>query len=667
MTTNTAAISARRELRLRCPNLLRSVWLTFAVALLSGSILVPASPSPGPWTPLFKGIDLAVGTNDPAIPGNFPRLQVVRCVRIDLTDPDIRLFATPRASGYAPESRETLTQSVPNFLRQNLLQIASDANYYDAFPGGSDPTAEGISCEASGLQICTGQVVSAQTTADESANVRTCSLLFSTNNHPFVVFVNSPPGTNTTGIYTAITGYYPLVSNGVNIAAAAATSYPDSFIHGVQPRTAFGVSQDNRYLYLMTLDGRQNGYSDGALDTETAYWLMQFGAWNGINMDGGGSTAMYMADSAGNAVGLNHSSYLSAYGHERYVGSHFGVYAKALPGPVNDVTAFPDDTAASISWTTTSASTSLVQYGPTPSLGFASPFSAAMVTNHSALLTNLAPGTLYYYRVFSSDGINQYSAGPFVFTTLNYATTNLLFDFTNVWTYGTANLDGVNWTAPAYDDSGWAGSGPGLLWVDTRGFPNASIPLPMLTQMPANGVNPYPTYYFRTHFNFTNNLKGVTLLVSDYLDDGAVFYLNGQEINRLRMPATPIVNATLASGFACSGDATCPDNWSVSGDLATNLVTGDNVLAVEAHNYNAGSPDITFGLALSYTEPYAAPPALNIQQSNSIATVTWSRGGFALQQASSPVGPWTAVPGPVVLSPYSTTNTGQAVYYRLIK
>jgi Phosphodiester glycosidase/Purple acid Phosphatase, N-terminal domain len=642
------------------------------VLLMFARFNLTASPLPGPWTPIFKGIDLAYGTNNPSISGNFPRWQTVRCVRIDLTDPDIRLFTTPRASSYVAESRETLTQTVPDFLQAYSLQIASDANYYSANPGGSDPSSEGISCEVFGLQMCTGTVVSAQSSADTTIDTRTAALLFSTNNTPHVAFVNRPPGTNTTGIYTAITGYYPIVSNGVNIGAAAATSYPDSFIHQVQPRTAFGVSQNGRYLYLMTIDGRQPGYSDGALDTETAYWLMQFGAWNAINMDGGGSTAMYMADTSGNPIGLNHSSYLASYGHERYIGSHFGVYAKPVPGQINEVNAMPNDTTATITWTSLTATDSSAQYGTTSNLGLSSSYSAAMVTNHTVLLTGLTPGTMYYYTVNSSDGSNQYSSGPYIFTTL--AVTNAIFDFTNSWTYDTENLDGINWTAPNYDDSGWSGSGPGLLWVDTRGFANANIPLPMLTQMPSNPStgNPYSTYYFRTHFSYSNSLAGLSLVFTDYLDDGAVFYLNGTEIQRVRMPAYPttIVNSTLASGYACSnsvdyGDAVCPDNWRVSGDLSTNLVVGDNVLAVETHNYNPASPDITFGLSLSATTALGAPPQLTIEQSGSIVTVSWSQTGFTLQQAGSPNGPWSNVPGPVVSSPYVITNTGAGQYYRL--
>jgi hypothetical protein len=635
-----------------------------------------ASPTPGGWTPLFKGVEHAVGTNDPSIPGSFPERQVVHCIRVDLTDPDVHLFATPKTSNYAEDSRETLTQSVPNFLRQNLLQIAADADFYSANPGGSDPNSEGISCEVFGLQISRGEVVSPMTSSDAAGDPRFASILFSTNNQASFVFNNRPPGTNTAGIYTAITGYYPIVSNGVNIGAAAINSYPDSFIHQVQPRTAYGLTKDSKYLLLLTIDGRQPGYSDGALDSETAYWMLQFGAWNAINMDGGGSTALYMADTAGNPVAVNHSSYLPAYGHERYIGSHFGVSAKPLPGFINDVNALPDDTAATVTWGTTNPATSLVQYGPTTDLGSATPYSAVMVTNHSALLTGLSPGTDYFYRVFSSDGANQYSSGFLSFTTTNYANSNLVFDFTNAWSYGTANLDGVNWTAPNYDDSGWAGSGPGLLWIDTRGSANPSIPLPMITQMPGNPAtsSPYPTYYFRTHFTFTNSLNGVTLAATTYLDDGALFYLNGTEVYRLRMPNYPaaILNTTLATGYACSnnvdyGDAVCPDFWSVSGNLMTNLLVGDNVLAAEVHNYNPGSPDITFGLSLSYMTPSSLPPQLNIQQTNSVLTLSWDRGGFTLQQANSPAGPWVNVPGPIVSSPFSTNNSGTTLFFRLLK
>ena len=636
-----------------------------------------AGPTPGPWEAIFKGVDLARGTNTPGIAGNFPRLQVVRCVRVDLTDQDIQFFATPPASNPSFESRETITQTTMHFLEQYHLQVACDANYYDT-PQGALPGSEGVNADVYGLQISDGVVVSPATSRDLAVqdHRHDAAVLFTTNNQPRLVFENRPPGTNTAGIYTAVCGYYPIVSNGVNIGAATITAYPDSWNHQPQPRTAFGFSKDNRYFYIMTIDGRQMVpgayYSDSALDTETAYWIMQFGAWNAVNMDGGGSTALYMADSAGKPIPLNHSSDMAQYGHDRYVGSNFGLYAKPLPGFFNDINAQPDDTAATITWTTTAAATSQVKYGLTTSLDLQTDLLPEMVTNHAVLLGGLTPNTEYYFSAVSGDGTTLHQSDSYYFTTTNYATTNAIFDLTNTWTYTDDDLDGVNWTAPSYDDSNWIGSGPGLLWVDTRGFANPNIPVPMNTEMPYNPATGYPyiTYYFRTHFNFTNSLRGASLVITDYIDDAAVFYLNGVEVYRLRMPPapTPIYNSTLAPAYACGGDATCPDYLFISGDAMTNLVAGDNVLAAEVHNYNPGSPDITFGVALGYTEPYAVSPRLDMALSNGGSALSWSRGGFTLESASQLTGPWTPVSGPsgpVVSSPFTVTNTGPARYFRL--
>ena len=93
------------------------------------------------------------------------------------------------------------------------------------------------------------------------------------------------------------------------------------------------------------------------------------------------------------------------------------------------------------------------------------------------------------------------------------------------------------------------GAVAGVLWADGNGF-NAAVPQES-TQMPLNPSTlptyPYITYYFRTHFTFTNSLAGVTLIFSNYIDDGAVFYLNGAEIYRQNMPAGPVDYLSSAS------------------------------------------------------------------------------------------------------------------------
>src|ERR1043166_4255482 len=156
-----------------------------------------------------------------------------------------------------------------------------------------------------------------------------------------------------------------------------------------------------------------------------------------------------------------------------------------------------------------------------------------------------------------------------------------VISITNVWRYQqTSNFDGVNWTAPAFNDSSWS-SGPALLYVEN----NVAV-TPRNTPLILGQI----TYYFRTHFQYSNALAGIGLTFSILVDAGAVFYLTGLEIQRLRMPAPPqsISYGTLATSTPTGGDATSFDVFTVSGDVLTNLTFGDNVLAVEVHQNSAG-------------------------------------------------------------------------------
>ena len=63
-------------------------------------------------------------------------------------------------------------------------------------------------------------------------------------------------------------------------------------IGGRNPRTAIGYTKDN-HLIMMTADGRE-GASIGLTLMETASLMKEFGCINAMNLDGGGSTVMYV-------------------------------------------------------------------------------------------------------------------------------------------------------------------------------------------------------------------------------------------------------------------------------------------------------------------------------------------------------------------------------------
>src|SRR6266404_4138159 len=172
--------------------------------LLSHAMASRADLIVGPWTPIFKGVDHAVATNCPpttvinnGMSITDSTLQVVHCVRVDLTDPDVQLFTSPRASSWSAESRETLSLTVSNFIRNYKVQIAADANFYSVNPGGSDPSSEGLPAEVEGFLVCTGQVVS-----PISSDGRYATMLFNTNNVPSFNFDTRRSATDTNGIWT---------------------------------------------------------------------------------------------------------------------------------------------------------------------------------------------------------------------------------------------------------------------------------------------------------------------------------------------------------------------------------------------------------------------------------------------------------------------------------
>lgn len=64
------------------------------------------------------------------------------------------------------------------------------------------------------------------------------------------------------------------------------------------PRSAVGISADGRTLFLVAVDGRQEGHSQGVTLAELARIFLMFGAHSAINLDGGGSTSMVVRDPA---------------------------------------------------------------------------------------------------------------------------------------------------------------------------------------------------------------------------------------------------------------------------------------------------------------------------------------------------------------------------------
>ncbi len=94
-------------------------------------------------------------------------------------------------------------------------------------------------------------------------------------------------------VTSLLNGYPKIVSAGENCALIcyADEGGSNTFATARHPRTAAGFSQDKRFLYLVTVDGRQVT-SKGMSLPEFADFLVGIGIYRGVNLDGGGSSTM---------------------------------------------------------------------------------------------------------------------------------------------------------------------------------------------------------------------------------------------------------------------------------------------------------------------------------------------------------------------------------------
>jgi len=288
----------------------RPVFATLlAVAATLASVPVYAAVILGAPQPVFVGIDLRpVEINGSR---GFAAEIDLHAPGIGFTGSQPAPAGVPLAGSSLPQQAETVAQTTSQFLIGSGAELATNSGFF-----APCCTAANEGKDVIGLTVTNGRTVS------PLDPTRPASLLISPTNQALVGTFTSLPVSF--AVADAVTGSDILVARGANVAPTTNTDF-----NNANPRTAVGVSADGRTLYLVTIDGRQPGYSTGTSLLETGDVLLALGAFEGLNLDGGGSTAMVIANGAGGATLLNRPS----GGAERYDGGNFGVFALALPVP----------------------------------------------------------------------------------------------------------------------------------------------------------------------------------------------------------------------------------------------------------------------------------------------------------------------------------------------
>lgn len=234
----------------------------------------------------------------------------------------------------------------------------------------------------------------------------------------------------------------------------------------------------------------------------------------------------------------------------------------------------------------------------------------------------------------------QITANPVAFSapaTPPFILENAAWKYPNV-----AGAQSANWTNVTFDDSAWLSGNAQLGFGES----DQATPIANLNQL---------TYYFRHVFNVDNPLEFSALSIDMIRDDGGLIYINGVEIFRSpNMPSGPITftTTTLAG-----------QNGENTRDRATTvapLVSGANIAAVEIHQSDLGSSDVSFQLRLDGLPA----PRLELQNFRGDWLLFWADPAFRLQQADTLAGPWTTLSTP---SPAPVDLSGNTRFYRLIR
>ncbi|EAR08643.1 choice-of-anchor J domain-containing protein [Reinekea blandensis] len=156
------------------------------------------------------------------------------------------------------------------------------------------------------------------------------------------------------------------------------------------------------------------------------------------------------------------------------------------------------------------------------------------------------------------------------------------------WAYLDDNSSPEGWNTLEFDDSGWARGNAQLGYGDGDEVTELSFG--------PDADNKFTTTYFRKRFTLDNPADVIKLTLRLLRDDGAVVYINGQEVVRSNMPEGDITPSTFAgSGIGGSAESTFYE-YALFADA---LQSGENVIAVEVHQSDASSSDLSFDMDLT--------------------------------------------------------------------
>jgi hypothetical protein len=296
----------KRPFARRVARALVGAALGLVALCLVGWLALRFRPLPAPTSrELFRGIRYTREIQ------RAPRLAIVHVVTVTIGTPGLRFLVTP---GDPAKQDPFVGSTTSGFLRAHHAQVAVNGDFFepwwsrgpfDYYPHQGDPVRVMGPAASGGVVYGRGR-----------GGARQGTLRISYDDRPSFSLPLSQAR-------EAVSGEVLVVEGEIKALGRHAG--------GPEPRTAVGLDRGESRLYLVVVDGRQPHYSEGLTTVELAETLVKLGAFQAINLDGGGSSALVMEDGSGGATTLSSPIHTRIPGRERPVANHLGIFAPRLP------------------------------------------------------------------------------------------------------------------------------------------------------------------------------------------------------------------------------------------------------------------------------------------------------------------------------------------------
>ncbi|MGD9905169.1 MAG: phosphodiester glycosidase family protein [Vicinamibacterales bacterium] len=315
----------------------RAVGAAVVAVVLALQPAPPAAPSAA-----RRVVDAYDGIRYLELVETAPRPLRLHVARIDLTAPGLRVTVSPPAG-----AREAVRETTLDFVRRSGAQWGVNAHFFLPFP--SDDTDAWVI----GLAASEGRVYSAFETPEQSFALVPDAPALRFDRRQRARIVHRARGDadgrrvrERGAIWNAVAGSAQILTDGaVTIPTYRSAANPGgvllpglggrydagrSWYDVYTARTAAGLSKDRRVLTLVVVE--RSPASDGLPVGDLAHRMRRdFGVWNALNLDGGGSSTMVWQDPATGVHALLNTSADTPAG--RRVATSLAIFARPLREP----------------------------------------------------------------------------------------------------------------------------------------------------------------------------------------------------------------------------------------------------------------------------------------------------------------------------------------------